>query len=1347
MASHDDASHDEASRDDASRAPEPEDAASERPAREAAARPPAIVAVGASAGGLEALRELVHAIPEDSGVCYVVIQHLAPDHESIMDELLASHTAVTVKKIEDGARPAPDTVFVNPPGPVVTLQDGGFALHEREPETGLRTPIDRFFKSVAEVCGGEAVCIVLSGTGSDGTEGLRAVKASGGVAIVQQSDSARFPGMPDSAAATGLVDFVLKPRDMPVCIAEILEHRERLAGERGAESRYAEIEAVLSDILDEVAGEDGPDFGKYKPGTLVRRIDRRMVLRRQRTANGYLGALKREPDERNRLLQDFLIGVTRFFRDEESFCELARAAIEPLAASDQDSFRLWVPGCSTGEEAYTLAILMLEAMEKAGDRRPVKIFGTDIDLAALRHARLGAYTVGAVADLSEQRRDRFFRVEDGRHHVTQELRDCVVFAPHNLVEDPPFSRLDLITCRNLLIYLNERTQANVIPRFHYALNPGGVLMLGASESLGSQGQYFRTLDRSHRIFQRNDSARPGYSALHPERGRRRSAAHAGGAVPGGAAPSDRRALDDTASPADQVERAFQARFAPAYLVADAQDDVCYVSDGMTGYVRPRKGAPSARIDAYLTEALRGPVQTALTRARREAGDARVENVVVDRNGRPELVDVIAAPMAEGADRYFVVLQPVRVHDAGELDTLAEARRADDRELLEHEVAGLKQQLSATLNDYEGMEQELRTANEELLSMNEELQSSNEELETSREELQSINEELETINAELSENNRQLGQANSDLKNLFESTDVATLFLNAQLCVRLFTPKLAELFGVRERDIGRPISDLSSKVNYTELEDDAREVARTLQPLEREVETEPTGETYIVRVRPYRTVDDKIDGCVITFFDITQRKRNEEQLERNADVLARQYAELESLYDTTPVGLNLLDRDLRYLRINSLLAEINGYPVEAHIGKRQDELLPEIDEQVRETQLKVLETAEPVLGVKVSGRTPASDQVRHWVVDYYPVKSRDGAVFAVGSAVREVTEEVRLRAALGESEARLHRLFDQAPALIAICEGPDHVYIYSNASHDRAVGGRALIGKPLLEAMPELEGQGVVERLDRVFATGEPQATPEFEAVFDMDGDGEAERGWFSQVLEPWYDDAGAVRGVMSFAFEVTDSVEGRRAAEISEERKDMLLNELQHRVKNTLATTLSVMRFTARTSADIVEMTEKLEERVTAISRTHDTLTQSSWDGDQLRALCERQISPYADIDGARVSYEGDDPFVSPRQALSMGLALHELTTNAIKHGALRDGRGKVTITVAADAQTVALRWRESGAGETRAPNETQTGFGSFLLNRVLKAELHGETEAAFTADGLVYDIRFPRARRSNSEL
>ncbi|MGJ3230702.1 MAG: CheR family methyltransferase [Oceanicaulis sp.] len=1126
-----------------------EDPAPQDAAPETVGDLPPIVAIGASAGGLEALQELVHAIPDDSGVCYVIIQHLAPDHESIMDELLASHTHVTVKKIEDGASPEPDMVFVNPPGPSVELRGGVFKLEERVEGEGLRTPIDRFFNSVASEYGRAAICVVLSGTGSDRTEGLRAVKASGGMAIVQQSDSARFPGMPDSAAATGLVDFVLKPKDIPACTGEILKHREDLDGGRGAEPRYAEIEEHLDAILDAVAGDDGPDFGKYKPGTLVRRIDRRLMLRRQPTVQGYIKALKREEDERNRLLQDFLIGVTRFFREGDAFSELAKAAIQPLVESDQDSFRIWVPGCSTGEEAYTLAILMLEAMEEANNRRPLKIFGTDIDLAALRHARAGIYNVGAVADLTEERRERYFRKDNGRFRVSQELRDSVVFAPHNLVEDPPFSRLDLVTCRNLLIYLNDRTQANVIPRFHYSLNPGGYLMLGASESLGSQTKYFKTLDRTHRIFQRNDSARPGYSALHTDRGRRRATAHDGGAAPtpvGHQAIKESRARNDAASFNEEVERSFQAQFAPAYLVADPQDEVLYISDGMAQYVRPRRGAPSSSVDAYLTEELRLPVQTALTRARRNKAAASSENVVVQVDGESELVDVMAAPMNADEGRYFVVLRPVRVQDTDKLESLADARKADDKDLLEHEVSTLKQQLSSTLTEYEGMEQELRTTNEELLSMNEELQSSNEELETSREELQSINEELETINAELTENNRQLSQANSDLKNLFESTDVATLFLDSQMCVRLYTPKLSELFGVRERDIGRPISDLASRVNYAELQNDAEEVARTLHALEREVETEPTGEVYIVRVRPYRTVADKIDGCVVTFFDITQRKRNEQQLEKNADVLARQYAELETLYDTTPVGLNLLDKDLRYLRINKELAEINGYPAEDHIGKTQEEMLPEIDEKVREIQLQVLETGEPLMGMEVAGRTPASDEERHWIVDYYPVKTREGEVFAVGSAVKEVTEQVRLRAALQESEARMRRLFDQAHALISIFEGPDHVYGYTNERYDRAVGGRKVIGLPLRKAMPELQGQGVFERFDTVFRTGEPIETPEFETVYDADGDGELESVWFNEILQPWYDSSGAVGGVMSFAFEISEVIEARKRAEESE---------------------------------------------------------------------------------------------------------------------------------------------------------------------------------------------------------
>ena len=1156
-----------------------------------------IVGIGASAGGLEALRALVGAIPVGADVCHVVIQHLSPDHPSIMHQLLSAHTELAVRQIEDGDPVRTDTVYIAPPGRLVDVEGDRFVLSDREGRLDGHLPIDHFFRALAEVRGRDAYCVVLSGTGSDGTEGLKAVKGVGGFAIVQESGGARFPGMPDSAVATGMVDFVLPAVEIPRRIVEIVHHRMGLDGEATRERLSGEIEGRLHEITGIVAEAVGHDFSSYKPGTLVRRIERRMSLLRVGTVDGFLARLDADPEEARRLGQEFLIGVTRFFRDAEAFGVLRERVVVPTLERDRPTVRVWVPGCSTGEEAYSIAMLFLEEMERQHDRRPLQVFGTDIDLPALMHARHGLYGPGAVEKMPPERRDAFFVFEAGQFRAVPRLREACVFAPHNLIQDPPFSRLDLISCRNLMIYLSAELQAQVIPRFHFALREGGHLFLGPSEGLAGEDVLFKVEDRAARIFRRNDAAPTRYTPLN-ERPRRPMAL--GEAVAPGQVPPGLEISRET-----QAEQVFLREHAAPFALVSSTGEVLYLSQAMTRFVRPARGAPSPEIDAYLARDLRVPVRAALAEAVQTAGRIETPNVPAEIEGRRRLFDVAVSPVEGDKRTFLLALTEVRVRDTGALDETLSRREASDRDVLESEVSALRKQLSATLQEAETSSQELKSSNEELLSMNEELQSSNEELETSREELQSINEELETVNAELRENNAQLLRANSDLKNLFEATDAAVLFLDPQMCVRNFTPPTARLFGIKPRDVGRPISDLSSRVAYPELEADAEEVGRTLGAVEREVAVEATGEVYALRIRPYRTTDDRIDGFVLTFFEITSRKRAERELERQRLELARQYGELETLYDTTPVGLALHDRELRHIRINKRLADINGLPIEEHIGRTPKELLPDIEARVEELIRGVLETGEPALGVEIHGTTPADPAApRDWLGDYYPVFS-EGEVFAVGVCVREVTHEKRM--------------------------------------------------------------------LEDITAANEQQR---------------------------------------------------------------ILLGELQHRVRNTLATVSAISRFLIKGADSAEAFQKRLAERLQAMSRTHEALSETNWTTVSLRELLRREARPYGgEADVLRV--EGPDVELGPEQALNLGLALHEMMTNAAKYGALSTPDGRIEVRIAREGDgRLRLEWAEAGGPEVSPPQD-QGGFGTLLLGRMLGPGLGGEVEIDPRPSGMRYVITF----------
>ena len=1285
-----------------------------------------IVAIGASAGGIEALGALVSGLEAGTGTCYVVIQHLAPDHESILHEILGARTDLPVEQIEDGDPVRAERVFVVPPGRTAAIDGGVFRLGERKAADRVFHPIDRFFASLAAERGRDACCVVLSGTGTDGTAGLREVKAAGGYAIVQERGGARFPGMPDSAVATGMVDLVLPIREIAPRLREILSHRAEQRRDPVAGNLQAAIEAALPRIARRLAEVIGHDFSEYKPGTMIRRIGRQMVLRRTGDVEDYVRTVERDEEQAVILGREFLIGVTRFFRDPEAFEALRERAIGPILDGDGPTVRVWVPGCATGEEAYSIAILFLEEMRCRGDARRLQVFGTDIDTRALLAARHGAFGVPALEGMSEARRDAFFQPAKGGYRARLELREVCVFAPHNLLQDPPFSQLDLISCRNMLIYLRTSLQEKVIPRFHFSLRRGGMLLLGPSEGLAGNDDLFDTVDKPNRIFRRTDGGRAGYSSLSELPPRGPTAVRRGGPAPTAPAPGERARRI-------AAERAYLREHAAPFAVVAPHGEVRYLSHAMTRFVRPTQGVPSTSIDAYLADALREPARAALDDVAATGAAARVDGVIVPVDGERTMFDVLVAPMpGEGRD-LLLTLREARPVDAGAIDEAAAGR-----DVLERENARLRRQLAAALIEHETSGEELTSTNEELTSMNEELQSSNEELETSREELQSINEEFETVNAELRENNHQLLRANSDLKNLFESTDVAVLFLDRAFSVRSFTPITAGIFGIRTRDIGRPIFDLASRIDYPELRADAAGVDASLRPVEREVRIPATEETFLLRMRPYRTTDDRIDGYVLSFFDITNRKRAEETLRRNERDLARQVDELENLYDTAPVGLSLIDHELRYMRVNSKLAEINGLSPEDHMGRSLRDLLPDIAEDMEQTYREVFETGEPILNRPVRAEFDhAPGETRHFITDLYPVFA-DGQVFAVGTCVRDVTEAHRLTAQIARSEARMKRLFDAAPLYIAIFEGPDHAFAYANPLYERLTAEREFAGRRMLDVFPEVDGQGVIERFDRVFETGETVEVPAYEVVFGRTEDDPRPRSaWFEQNIEPIRDADGRITGTVSFAYDVTEQIAARQEIERRNAHQRLLLGELQHRVKNTLATIRAISKMLLHGAPDARTYQERLGQRLGAIARTHDLLTDADWSSVTFEQVAMGEARPYAGEEPGRIGITGDPLLLTSRQATSLGMALHELMTNAAKYGALSNAAGTVTIDVQVRGGRASITWTERGGPPVAPPPADAAGFGTIVLERVLTSDLSAQVEPDYAPEGLRYSISF----------
>jgi two-component system CheB/CheR fusion protein len=865
-----------------------------------------VVGIGASAGGLKALQELFGDMPANSGLAFVVVQHLSPEHESHMAEILGRHASMKVTEAADGMRLEPDAVYTAPPGAFLTLRQGRLCTSAPAAGEGVRMPIDFFLASLAQEQAARAVCVILSGTGSDGAHGVRAVRGAGGMAMVQEPGTAEFDAMPRSAIATGLVDYVLPVKAMP---QTLLAYAGRRAGGLGDEVLSREDEAVLDRILELLHKQTGNDYRRYKKGTVGRRLARRMGLRQVGSLSDYLQFLAGHPDEVAQLSKDMLISVTSFFRDPEAFEVLRETVIKPIvaAATPGGSIRAWVPGCATGEEAYSLAILLKEELaerELAGCT--VQVFASDIDEGALGVGRAGIYPASVAADVSPERLARFFTSKDGGWQVTKELRDVVIFSLHNLLADPPFARLDLVSCRNLLIYIEPDLQGKILALFAFTLNPSaGCLFLGKAETIGKAGDWFDLVDEKWRVFRRN-SARVPACEFPVGSGRLR------GLAAGRTALVHARPVNY----GDVVRRVVIDAVSAGVVLVDAGGRVLYLDGPVGRFLDLPTGEPALNIFAMVSERLAPKLRAAVRKAV-ETGEASVvQGVHFKRQDGIVTANLAVRPAGErgaGHEVMAAILFEETCAPGAKADGQAgrNAPEAGDAPLvaqLEAEVGTLRNELRATNEDHQASAEEFKSANEEVMAMNEELQSANEELESSREEIQSVNEELGTVNTQLSDRLRDLAAANNDLTNLINATAIATVFLTRELRIKSFTPAAARLFRFIPADGGRPIGDLSPRFEGVDLAALAGEVLQNLSPVEREVHSAVDGTWHMLRVLPYRTTDDRIEGVVLTFTEITRLKLSEQDAR-----VARAYAE--GIVETMRDPLMVLDSAFRVVSAN------------------------------------------------------------------------------------------------------------------------------------------------------------------------------------------------------------------------------------------------------------------------------------------------------------------------------------------------------------------------------------------------------------------------------------------------
>ncbi len=877
-----------------------------------------VVGIGASAGGLEAFRKLLAALPADTGIAFVLISHLDPTHESMMVDLLGRDTRMKVTQAAEGMALERNCVYVIPPQAYLSVRDGLLRLSQPQGPHGARLPFDFFLNSLADAYRGRAVCVVLSGTGADGSTGLRAVSENGGLVIAQDPAEAAYDGMPKSAIATGAVNLVLPVAQIPQALVRYAGHSYVGLGAVPADEHD---DKSLSEIIELLRARTSRNFTHYRKATLLRRIRRRMAAAGIEQIANYIGKLRENGNEIELLAKDFLIHVTGFFRDAAAFEGLAKTVIAPLVqqAADQP-IRVWVPGCSSGEEAYSLAMLFLEEFAAAKRAAKLQIFASDIGADALDFARNGVYPEAITADVSAERLQRFFTRQDQGYRVSRELREAIVFTDHDLLADPPFSRIDLVSCRNLLIYLQPEEQRKVLSLLHFALRDGGYLFLGASETIGQLTEFFEPVSSTLRIFRDIGHGRPRAGAFPADVGERARALW-----PRITGRPDR----PIPNLAEIAQRSLLDVYAPAAVVVDRNYRALYFWGPTDRYLRVAAGEPSRDVLAMLREGLASRFRAAVRQASRQHASASIGGVRMKRNGHFVSVSISARLLRRDGEE-LVLVSFVDEPERKAVATVAAPEEASRVAQLEQELDDTRKELDSTIRELEVSNQEMSAINEEALSINEEFQSTNEELETSKEELQSLNEELTTTNNQLQETLERQRRTSDDLQNILNSSDAATLFLDEHLRIRFFTPSTATLFNLIAADVGRPLADLAKPFTGLDLIADADAVLANLATVRREVQS-ASGAWYTYRTSPYRTQDNRIEGVVISLSEISAIKALEQESQA-----ARAYAE--AIIDTVREPLIVLDESMRVVSAGRSFYRLFGASPSDTVGRP----LPETD---------------------------------------------------------------------------------------------------------------------------------------------------------------------------------------------------------------------------------------------------------------------------------------------------------------------------------------------------------------------------------------------------------------------
>jgi two-component system, chemotaxis family, CheB/CheR fusion protein len=1156
-----------------------------------------VVGIGGSAGGLEALQGFFSNTSAKPGVAFVVVMHLSSSHESVLAEVLQRCTPMPVLQVQDTIKVEPDTVYVIPPGKTIQTWDGYLQLGALPQERHRHVTVDIFFRTLADTHGPHAAAIVLSGADGDGAIGIKRIKERGGLTIAQDPEEAQVSSMPLAAIATGMVDWTLPVAQMSARVVQYLgmEHAVRLPPESvpGSTEQRAVAESdesALRDVLAFLRSRTGRDFASYKRATVVRRIGRRMQVNNIADLAGYLDCLRTRPGEAGALLQDLLISVTNFFRDAECFAAL-QAQIPRLfeGRSGADTLRVWVAGCATGEEAYSIAMLLTEHARTLDMPPALQVFASDLDDNAIRVAREGVYPAAITADVSEERLRRFFVKDPRGYRVRRELRECVLFAVHDVLRDSPFSRVDLLSCRNLLIYLNRDAQARVLDIFHFSLLAGGTLFLGSSESIDEASQHFSVIDKKHRIFCQRQTPRIGLP-VHGGSNAVTLALNAQSGVLAGpvvthaaiARPADTRtplALGGRAVSWAEIHLKLLEHLSPPSILVDSEHEIVHMSPTAGRFLHMAGGEPTRNLLRLVHPALRIELRAALYKAASTGERAVVPPSALEVGGETSMVSIDVYAISEVAAGLTLIIINTLGAASPQLQAVEPAqwpRPGVDQvaEQLVREVERLKSHLRDTVEQYETSTEELKASNEELQAMNEELRSATEELETSREELQSINEELTTVNHELKSKVDELGHANSDMQNLMDATAIATVFLDRQLRITRYTPSAVTLFNFIATDVGRPLAHLHTQLRYPQLVEDANLVLERLSPVERQIGT-PPGQSYLVRLLPYRTADDRIAGVVLTFVDITERLQHAEALRQSED-------RFRAIVNQATVGVVQTELDGRITFANQHFAQLLGYATGELEGRPLLDLV-HLEDYAQSAQ-KFERLGKHREQFQIEKRCLRKDGSAIWLHNSvgYLADAQGSPVSAI-LVCTDITERRRTEAALRESTEWLRLMMENAVEYGIFSTDLDRRITTWNSGAERLLG--------------YTEQEAVGQSGDIIFTQEDCAAgAPQQEARTALEHGGASDdrihqrkdgsRFWASGATMPMRDAAGNAVGLLKILRDQSEQRASQQALERSrsellyalqqnenaraelqaaDEAKDRFLAVLSHELRNPLA--------------------------------------------------------------------------------------------------------------------------------------------------------------------------------------